>query len=198
MKKQLILVQLSLLALLFTSGLVAQTKWTVDKVHSNVKFSVSHMVVSEVEGSFKAFDGTIVVSKDNLSDAVINFSVDVASVSTDNVNRDNHLKSDDFFNAEKFPKMTFVSKSMTLVGGNKYKLTGDLTMRDVTKTVEFDVTYGGKIQTNDGGYKSGFKARATIDRTNFGVNFTGTLKAGGLMVGNDVEIIVNLEMNQAK
>jgi polyisoprenoid-binding protein YceI len=198
MKKQLILVQLSLLALLFTSGLVAQTKWTVDKVHSNVKFSVSHMVVSEVEGSFKGFDGTIVVSKDNLSDAVINFTVDVASVSTDNVNRDNHLKSDDFFNAEKFPKMTFVSKSMTLVGGNKYKLTGDLTMRDVTKTVDFDVTYGGKIQTNDGGYKSGFKARATIDRTNFGVNFTGTLKAGGLMVGNDVEIIVNLEMNQAK
>jgi polyisoprenoid-binding protein YceI len=198
MKKQLILVQLSLLALLFTSGLVAQTKWTVDKVHSNVKFSVSHMVVSEVEGSFKGFDGTIVVSKDNLSDAVINFTVDVASVSTDNVNRDNHLKSDDFFNAEKFPKMTFLSKSMTLVGGNKYKLTGDLTMRDVTKTVDFDVTYGGKIQTNDGGYKSGFKARATIDRTNFGVNFTGTLKAGGLMVGNDVEIIVNLEMNQAK
>jgi hypothetical protein len=184
--------------LLFTSGLVAQTKWTVDKVHSNVKFSVSHMVVSEVEGSFKGFDGTIVVSKDNLSDAVINFSTDVASVSTDNVNRDNHLKSDDFFNAEKFPKMTFVSKSMTLVGGNKYKLTGDLTMRDVTKTVDFDVTYGGKIQTNDGGYKAGFKARATIDRTNFGVNFTGTLKAGGLMVGNDVEIIVNVEMNQVK
>jgi polyisoprenoid-binding protein YceI len=186
------------LALLFTSGLVAQTKWTVDKVHSHVKFSVSHMVVSEVEGSFKGFDGTIVVSKDNLSDAVINFSTDVASVSTDNVNRDNHLKSDDFFNAEKFPKMTFVSKSMTSVGGNKYKLTGDLTMRDVTKTVDFDVTYGGKIQTNAGGYKSGFKARTTIDRTNFGVNFTGTLKAGGLMVGNDVEIIINLEMNQEK
>jgi polyisoprenoid-binding protein YceI len=186
------------MALLFSLGINAQTKWTVDKVHSNVKFSVSHMVVSEVEGSFKGFDGTIVVSKDNLSDAAINFSVDVASVSTDNVNRDNHLKSDDFFNAEKFPKMTFVSKSMTLVGGNKYKLVGDLTMRDVTKSVEFDVTYGGKIQTNDGGYKAGFKARATIDRTNFGVNFTGTLKAGGLMVGNDVEIIVNVEMNQVK
>ena len=198
MKKQLLLVQLSLIALLFSSGIVAQTKWTVDKAHSHVKFSVSHMVVSEVEGSFKGFDGTIVASKENLSDAVVNFTVDVASVSTDNVNRDNHLKSDDFFNAEKFPKMTFVSKSMTLVGGNKYKLVGDLTMRDVTKTVEFDVTYGGKIQTNDGGYKSGFKARATIDRTNFGVNFTGMLKAGGLAVGNDVEIIVNVEMNQVK
>ena len=198
MKKQLLLMHLSLLALLFSSGIVAQTKWTVDKVHSHVKFSVSHMVVSEVEGSFKGFDGTIVASKENLTDAVINFTVDVASVSTDNVNRDNHLKSDDFFNAEKFPKMTFVSKSMTLVGGNKYKLVGDLTMRDVTKTVEFDVTYGGKIQTNDGGYKSGFKARATIDRTNFGVNFTGMLKAGGLAVGNDVEIIVNVEMNQVK
>jgi polyisoprenoid-binding protein YceI len=87
---------------------------------------------------------------------------------------------------------------MKPLGGNKYKLTGDLTMRDVTKTIEFDVTYGGKIQTDQGGYKSGFKARATIDRTQFGVNFTGTLKAGGLAVGNNVDIIVNLEMNQAK
>lgn len=198
MKKQLFLVQLSILALLFSSGIVAQTKWAVDKTHSHVKFSVSHMVVSEVEGSFKGFDGTIVASKENLTDAVINFTVDVASVSTDNANRDGHLKSDDFFNAEKYPKMTFVSKSMTLVGGNKYKLTGDLTIRDVTKTVDFDVTYGGKIQTDQGGYKAGFKARTTIDRTNFGVNFTGTLKAGGLAVGNDVEIIVNVEMNQVK
>jgi polyisoprenoid-binding protein YceI len=198
MKKQFFAVSLFAMSILISSGIVAQTKWVVDKTHSHVKFSVAHMVVSEVEGSFKGFDGSLVASKDNLSDAVVTFSVDVESVNTDNANRDKHLKSDDFFNAEKFPKMSFVGKSMKPLGGNKYKLTGDLTMRDVTKTIEFDVTYGGKIQTDQGGYKSGFKARATIDRTQFGVNFTGTLKAGGLAVGNNVDIIVNLEMNQAK
>ena len=198
MKKQLFFLPFFTLAIMISSGIAAQTKWTVDKTHSNVKFSVAHMVVSEVEGSFRDFEGSLVASKENLSDAVINFSVEVASVNTDNTNRDNHLKSDDFFNAEKFPKMTFVGKTMKPLGGNKYKLTGDLTLRDVTKTVEFDVTYGGKIQTDQGGYKSGFKAKTTIDRTKFGVNFTGTLKAGGLAVGNDVDIIVNVELNQAK
>ena len=198
MKKQLFFLPFFALAIMISSGIAAQTKWTVDKTHSNVKFSVAHMVVSEVEGSFRDFEGSLVASKENLSDAVINFSVEVASVNTDNTNRDNHLKSDDFFNAEKFPKMTFVGKTMKPLGGNKYKLTGDLTLRDVTKTVEFDVTYGGKIQTDQGGYKSGFKAKTTIDRTKFGVNFTGTLKAGGLAVGNDVDIIVNVELNQAK
>lgn len=198
MKKQFLAVSLFAIAIMISSGIVAQTKWVVDKAHSHVKFSVAHMVVSEVEGSFKGFEGNFVSSKDNLSDAVINFSVDVASVNTDNTNRDNHLKSDDFFNAEKFPKMSFVGKSMKPLGGNKYQLTGDLTMRDITKTVEFDVTYGGKIQTDQGGYKSGFKARTTIDRTQFGVNFTGNLKVGGVTVGNNVDIVVNLEMNQVK
>jgi polyisoprenoid-binding protein YceI len=198
MKKQVFMFQLCLVALLFSSGIVAQTKWNVDRTHSNVKFSVAHMVVSEVEGNFKMFEGSMVASKDNFSDAVINFSIDVASVNTDNENRDKHLRSDDFFNAEKFPKITFVGKSMKSLGGNKYKLTGDLTMRDVTKTVDFDVTYGGKIQTDQGGFKSGFKAKTTIDRTQYGVNFGGMLKAGGLAVGNNVDIVVNVELNQAK
>jgi len=123
--------------------------------------------------------------------------VDVNSVNTDNERRDGHLKSDDFFNAEKFPKMTFVSKSFKPLGGNKYKLTGDLTIRDVTKTVEFDVTYGGQINTGRG-IKAGFKARATIDRLQYGLKYAPALEAGGLAVGKDVEIIVNLEMDQAK
>ena len=194
MKKQLF----SLVILAFmVSGIAAQTTWNVDKVHSNVKFSVSHMVVSEVEGSFKGFEGSLVASKADLSDASIKFSVDVNSVNTDNERRDGHLKSDDFFNAEKFPKMTFVSKSFKPLGGNKYKLTGDLTIRDVTKTVDFDVTYGGQINTGRG-IKAGFKARATIDRLQYGLKYAPALEAGGLAVGKDVEIIVNLEMDQAK
>jgi polyisoprenoid-binding protein YceI len=194
MKKQLF--SLVILALM-VSGLAAQTTWNVDKVHSNVKFNVSHMVVSEVEGSFRGFEGSLVASKADLSDASIKFSVDVNSVNTDNERRDGHLKSDDFFNAEKFPKMTFVSKSFKPLGGNKYKLTGDLTIRDVTKTVEFDVSYGGQINTGRG-IKAGFKARATIDRLQYGLKYAPALEAGGLAVGKDVEIIVNLEMDQAK
>lgn len=103
---------------------VAQTptKWTLDKSHSNVKFAVTHMVVSETEGYFKIFDGTVEHSKADLSDAKINFSVDINSINTDNENRDKHLKSDDFFNAEKFPVATFVGKSFKPLGNNKYEL----------------------------------------------------------------------------
>jgi len=195
MKKQLF--NLAAFLLLGASGAVAQTTWKVDKSHSNVKFAVSHMVVSEVEGSFRVFDGSLVASKADLSDAKVNFSVDVASVNTDNEKRDGHLKSDDFFNAEKFPKMSFVSKSMKPLGGNKYALTGDLTLRDVTKTVTFDVTYGGQINTGRG-VKAGFKAKTTIDRLTYGLKYAPALETGGLAVGKDVEITVLLEMDQAK
>ena len=189
---------LSLFTLLTIAiGVNAQTTWNLDKVHSNVKFAVSHMVVSEVEGNFKIFDGNLVASKPDLSDAKINFSVDVASVNTENERRDGHLKSDDFFNAEKFPKMTFVSKSMKPLGNNKYKLTGDLTIRDVTKTVDFDVTYGGQINTGRG-IKAGFKAKTTIDRLQYGLKYAPALEAGGLAVGKDVDITVLIEMDQAK
>ena len=181
--------------LLVVSGTVAQTKWNVDKLHSNVKFSVTHMIVSEVEGSFRVFDGRLVASKADLSDAQINFSVDVASVNTGNEMREGHLKSDDFFNAEKFPQMTFVSKSMKPLGGNKYALTGDLTIRDVTKTITFDVTYGGQIKVGNGA-KAGFKAKATIDRLEYGLKWAKAVEAGGLAVGKDVEITVLVELDK--
>ena len=196
MKKQLF--NLAAFLLLGASGAVAQTTWKVDKSHSNVKFAVSHMVVSEVEGSFRMFDGSLVASKADLSDAKVNFSVDVASVNTDNEKRDGHLKSDDFFNAEKFPKMSFVSKSMKPLGGNKYALTGDLTLRDVTKTVTFDVTFGGQINTQNGGAKAGFKAKTTIDRLAFGLKWDRALETGSLVVGKDVDVTILVEMDKAK
>ena len=181
--------------MLVVSGTVAQTKWNVDKLHSNIKFSVTHMIVSEVEGSFRVFDGSLVASKADLSDAQINFSVDVASVNTDNEMRDGHLKTDDFFNAEKYPKMTFVSKSMKPLGGNKYAMTGDLTIRDVTKPITFDVTYGGQIKVGTGA-KAGFKAKATIDRLEYGLKWAKAVEAGGLAVGKDVEITVLVELDK--
>ncbi|TAK37405.1 MAG: polyisoprenoid-binding protein [Saprospiraceae bacterium] len=175
----------------------AETKWTVDKAHSSVKFTVTHLVISEVEGSFKIFDGTMTNTKPDYSDAKINFTVDVNSISTDNEGRDKHLKSDDFFSAETFPQIKFESTSFAPQGGNKYKLTGNLTVKDVTKQVTWDVTYGGTAVAR-GTTKAGFKAKTTISRFDYNLKWSSMTEAGGLVVGENVDIVVNLEMNQAK
>jgi polyisoprenoid-binding protein YceI len=176
----------------------APAKWVLDKAHSNVRFSVSHLVVSDVDGSFKSFDGSMTSANPDFTDAVINFTVDVNSINTDNENRDKHLQSDDFFNAAKFPQIKFVSKSFQSLGNNKYKLTGDLTIRDVTKTVSFDVTYGGTVTSAAmGGTHAGFKAKTTINRFDYNLKWDKTTEAGGLVVGKDVEITLNIDMKKA-
>jgi polyisoprenoid-binding protein YceI len=174
----------------------AVTKWTIDKAHSNVKFTVTHMVVSEVEGSFKIFDGSMEHTKPDFSDAKVEFSVDISSINTENENRDKHLKSDDFFNVEKYPTMKFVSTSFTPAGGNKYTLVGNLTIRDVTKPVTFDVTYGGSVNDR-GGVKSGFKAKTTINRFDYNLKWDKATEAGGLVVSKEVDITVNVELKKS-
>jgi polyisoprenoid-binding protein YceI len=172
-------------------------KWTLDKGHSNVKFTVTHMIVSEVDGSFRTFEGTVEHTKPDYSDAVVNFLVDVNSVDTDNENRDKHLKSDDFFNAEKFPQMKFQSTSFKPLGGNKYQLNGNLTIRDITKPVVFDVTYGGSINTQRGS-KIGFKAKTTVNRFDYNLKWDRATEAGSLVVDKDVLITINCEFNEVK
>lgn len=172
-------------------------KWSLDKSHSNVKFTVTHMVVSEVDGTFKLFDGSMEHTKPDYSDAKISFTVDVNSINTDNENRDKHLKSDDFFNAAQFPAMKFESTSFTSLGNNKYKLDGNLTIRDITKPVSFDVTYGGTINTQRGA-KAGFKAVGKINRFDFGLKWDRATETGGLVVGKEVAITVNAQLNEAK
>jgi len=184
-------------ALAIAGSVSAQTKWKLDKSHSNVRFTVTHMTVSEVEGTFKIWDGTVENTKADFSDAKISFTIDVNSINTENENRDKHLKSDDFFNAEKFPAIKFESTSMQPLGNNKYKLNGNLTMRDITKPVTFDVTYGGSI-TGQRGTKAGFKAVATVDRLAYGLKWDRATEAGGLVVGKDVELSIKVEMDQVK
>lgn len=178
-----------------TSKLQAGT-WAVDKPHTNVKFSVAHLVISDVDGNFKSFDGTMESSKPDFSDAKITFTADVNSINTDNEMRDNHLKSDDFFNAAKFPQIKFVSTSFTPQGDNKYKLVGNLTIRDVTKTVTFDVKYGGTVVAM-GGTHAGFKATATIDRFDYNLKWSKSTEAGGLVAGKDVEITINADFKKS-
>jgi len=173
------------------------TKWAVDKAHSNVKFTVTHMAISEVDGNFKSFDGTLESAKPDFSDAKIQFSIDVASIGTDNENRDNHLKGDDFFNAAQFPKISFTGTSMKPLGGNKYQLTGTMTVRDVTKTVTWDVTYGG-IMSTPRGRKAGFKAKATINRFDYNLKWNRAMEAGGLVVGENVDVVLNIQLNEVK
>jgi polyisoprenoid-binding protein YceI len=182
-----------LLIIGLNSFIVAQGTWKIDKVHSNVKFTVEHLVISEVEGYFKVFDGSIITTKADFTDAQIDFAVDVASINTEVEMRDNHLKSDDFFNAEKYPKMTFKSTAFKKISDKKYELTGDLTIRNVTKKVKFDVTYGGTVKDGYGNTKAGFKAKSTINRYDYGLMWNALTEAGGMTVGTDVQIQLNLQ-----
>lgn len=185
-------------SLLISGATMAQGTWKVDNSHSNVKFTVTHLVVSEVDGAFKVYSGAINSPKADFSDATITFSVDVNSVNTDNDARDKHLKSDDFFNAEKFPQMAFKSTSFKKVGDKKYVLEGDLTIRDITKKVKFDVTYGGTVKDPWGNTKAGFKAKGTINRFDYNLKWNTLTEAGGAVVGKDVDVTLNLEFGLQK
>lgn len=176
----------------------AQTTWTVDNVHSNVKFSVAHLVISEVEGSFKVYSGALQSPTSDFTKVAVDFSVDVNSINTDNEMRDKHLKADDFFNAEKFPAMKFKSVSWKKVDDKNYVLEGDLTIRDVTKRVTFAVTHGGTIKDPWGNIKAGFRGAAVINRFDFGLKWNALTEAGGATVGKEVAITLNLEFAQQK
>ncbi len=182
-----------MIAVLVAGAATAQTNWSIDKAHSNIGFSVAHMVVSETTGNFKDFDAKVVSTADDFAGATVEFSAKTASVFTDNEKRDGHLKSDDFFNAEKFPELKFTG---TLVkDGGKYVLKGNLTMRDVTKPATFEVTYGGRVKAF-GGEKAGFKIKGKVNRKEFGLKFDKALEGGGLIVGDEVEINVKVEINK--
>jgi polyisoprenoid-binding protein YceI len=183
---------------LMTSTAFAQTKWNVDAVHSNVRFTVPHLVISEVEGSFKKFSGNVLSNSADFNDAAVNFTIDVNSINTDNEMRDKHLKADDFFNAEQFPSATFKSTSFKKVSGNKYQLKGNLTIRNVTKPVTFDVTYGGTAKDGYGNTKAGFKATAVINRFDYGLKWNTLTEAGGATVGENITLDLKLQFAQAK
>jgi len=172
----------------------SQTTWTVDKSHSKVGFSVSHLVITDVDGFFKDYDAQISSNGDDFSTANIELKVNTSSIFTDNEKRDDHLRSDDFFNSEKYPQMTFKGKSMKKVGDKKYKLTGDFTIRDVTKQITLDVTYNGMVKDPWGNTKAGFKITGEIDRFDYNLKWDKAIEAGSLVVGKDVELVIDLQL----
>jgi len=185
------------ITVLTVSSVFAQkTGWNLDKAHSSVGFSIKHMVISEVTGNFKDFDISFSSTKSDFTDASVAATIKVASINTDNEKRDGHLKTDDFFSAEKFPVITFKSTSFEKFGDNKYKITGDLTIRDITKKVTFDATYNGSIKAPWGAEIYSWKATLAINRFEYGLKWNKAIEAGGLIAGDTVNITLNLELNK--
>jgi polyisoprenoid-binding protein YceI len=187
------IISLFVLFALAGSAAIAQTTWIVDKVHSKIGFSVAHMAVSEVEGNFKDFEGSVASKSEDFNGAEVTFTAKAASVNTENEKRDGHLRSPDFFDAEKYPDITF--KGNLVKTGDKYKLKGDFTMHGVTKKVEFDVTYGGSINTGRG-VKAGFKVNGKINRQDYGLTWANKVPTGEMVVGDEVEVICKIELDK--
>jgi polyisoprenoid-binding protein YceI len=188
------------IAVLLMSAASAQVNWKVDASHSKLGFSVTHMMVSETEGKFKVYEGQASSKTEmDFTDANINFLVDAASINTEDDKRDGHLKSPDFFDVEKYPKITFKSTSMkpTGKGATSYVLEGDLTMHGVTKKVKLNAIGASKVVKDPyGNLKNGFKVTGTINRKDFGLGWNAALEAGGVAVSEDVKIDLNIELNK--
>lgn len=168
--------------------------YKIDAAHSEITFKVKHLMITNVTGNFTSFDATLEAANEDFSDAKISFSADVNSISTNNEQRDGHLKSDDFFAAEKFPTLSFVSTSFTKVGGDDYKLAGDLTIKGVTKPVELEVELGGIATDPWGQVKAGFEIKGKISREVFGLTWNAVTEAGGVMVSDEVKLNLAVQM----
>jgi len=171
-------------------GYVAGT-WDFDPVHSDVSFAVRHMMVSKVKGRFGVFGGTLTTAE-NFEESSVTATLDPASVDTRNEQRDAHIRSGDFFEVEKYPEWRFVSTGLS-ASGDAYVLEGDLTIKGVTRLVSLNLEVGGFGPDVYGGTRAGFTARATIDRRDFGVDFSAPIEAGGFMVGDKVELVLEIE-----
>ena len=167
------------------------TKWNLDPTHSEITFSVKHMMISKVKGKFKAFNAEVESDDDTFKNAKVNATVQTDSIDTNNADRDAHLRGEDFFNAEKFPTLTFESDSLN------NDVTGNLTINGVTKPVQLEIDFGGIGQDPWGNTKAGFSFEGIIKRSDFGLNWNAALEAGGVLVSDDVKIAGELQFVKA-
>lgn len=165
--------------------------WTIDPTHSEVGFTVRHLAISKVRGKFENFDASFVTGENPL-DSSVTASADVASINTNQAQRDEHLRTGDFFSADEFPKLSFVSTGVRSEDG-EFKVDGELTMRGVTQPVTFDFDFGGFGEDPYGNYKAGFTATAVVKREDFGLNWNAALEKGGFMLGSDVTITLDVQ-----
>ena len=167
--------------------------WAVDKTHSRVEFAVKHLVVTTVKGYFRDFDATAYLDEAKPENSSVTASIDVASIDTNLADRDAHLRSDDFFNAEQFPKITFESTRVEPAGEGRAKVYGDLTIRDVTKPVVLETEYEGQIDDPWGNRRAAFTASTEIRRSEFNVRWNQAIETGGAVVSDKVKITLHIE-----
>lgn len=172
--------------------------YKIDTNHSDIAFKIKHLMISTVTGSFKKFDATLETANDDFTDAKISFEADTDSIDTKNEQRDAHLKGDDFFDAENFPKITFTSTDFKKKSDSEYVLTGDLTIRDVTKPVELSVEYNGSAVDPYGNEKVGFEINGKINRKDFNLKWNAVTEAGGVVVSDEVKLQLDAQMIKQK
>ncbi|ESU23253.1 hypothetical protein FEDK69T_14070 [Flavobacterium enshiense DK69] len=173
---------------------MATTKWIIDPIHSEVTFRVKHMMFTNLSGRFSSFDVNIITEDDDFSKAVIEFYVDAGSVDTRSPDRDNHLKSADFFNVEKYPKITFKVSSFTKVDNENYELAGDLTIRDVTKFVKLPAQFSGLMTDPWGTTKVGINIFGEVDRNDWGLKWNSPLDNGGFLLSDIVKFDIEIQL----
>lgn len=168
--------------------------YKIDAAHSEISFKVKHLMISNVTGNFGKFDATVTAENDDFTDAVISFEADVDSINTANDQRDGHLKSDDFFAAAQYPKITFASNKIEKKGEGEYAVTGDFTVRGVTKPLTLQVEHAGTVVDPYGQTKAGFEATGKINRKDFGLNWSAVTEAGGIVVSDEVKLQLNVQL----
>lgn len=184
-------------ALLLLCTIARAEPWTFDMAHSRVGFTVRHMMVSNVGGSFHDVKATVDLDDKNLTKSTIEFTIATSSIDTQNADRDKHLKSPDFFDVTKFPNLTFKSTKVVAAGKNKFKVTGDLTIRDMTKPVTLDVTLSDPMTNPWGKTVRGVEATGKLNRHEFGLNWNKTLDKGGVLVSDEVKLEISGELDKA-
>jgi polyisoprenoid-binding protein YceI len=169
------------------------TTWQIDQSHTEAGFSVKHLMIANVRGRFGTVRGTIVLDEADSSRSSVEAEIDVTSIDTREEKRDAHLRSPDFFDVEKFPTMTFRSQRVERLAGDRLRVTGELTIRDVTRVVALDGRIEGRATDPWGGERIGFSATTTVDRRDFGLKWNQALETGGVLVGNDVKVTLEVE-----
>ena len=169
------------------------TTWTIDPAHSNIEFGVRHLMISTVKGRFADFSGTIQLDPHDLTSAKLDATIHTASIDTRAADRDSHLRSADFFDVEKHPTLTYVSRRIEKVGDD-YRITGDLTIRGVTREVPLAVSLEGQVKDPWGNQRMAFAATTRISRTDFGLVWNAALETGGVVVGDEVKISIEVEL----
>ena len=172
---------------------MATTTWSIDPTHSEVQFKIKHLVISTVTGQFNTFNGSLEAVGDDFSGSKATFEASIDSISTNNVDRDGHLKSPDFFDAANFPTLNFESTSFENKGGNDYKITGNFTIKGVTKEVTLDAEFGGIMTDPYGNVKAGFEITGKINRKDLGLSWSAVTEAGGIVVSDEVKLALNVQ-----